>query len=229
MTKLFSEVSLAYNEHLANLDEARRQFEDDVRGLNNHVADRLAEIASKPAGGLNKTRWSRLSDSSRQREGSWLTWVAGSSLELDVRAPRKKNFRRGAGLLYFETAFDHTVDRYRFRARFENQNLADDGIDEAVIDYVTTRTDEFPNSDQIKSNTAILLRVELEEGLNDAVGGYVESTLRAICAGVDAVFPDELYRVGGEIDPDEADVDDDAATSFDDEDRDADDDVADLG
>ena len=92
--KTFSDVALAYNDHLASLDQARIKFEEDVDSLNELVHARLAERRAWSGEGIRKVRWAKPEPWSTSREGAWQNWISSTRIRLDVRPPNYKNFRR---------------------------------------------------------------------------------------------------------------------------------------
>ena len=213
MTNVLSDVAIAYNQHLANLDEARQQFESDVTELNAIVAERLVDSVGAPIERLRKHRWRDLVDFSSQRASSWLAWSAATKVRLDLRSPDRANFKNGAAELYFEFKYDRDAERFRFSVRFENRNTVNERLDEVLAGYIGLHEDAYPEGSHIKSNTTILLRADLSTDIHLILAGHVDASLEAVRAMVDQVLPDDAYEQKSH----ELDEVDDVASEPDDE------------
>ena len=190
----FTAVSLAFSEHVADLDRARHVFEEEVERFNGYVAQRLEERRGLPGEGVRKLRWGRVEDWSVVRDVAWLNWYAGTRIEVDIRPPGYKVFRRAAAYLYFEVRYSRDAECFRFRCRLENQNRVSADIDEETMAVVHRRGEsEFPASEQIKTNTAVLFRKDLHESLFDELSQWIDRSLAVVAEAIDSVFPDARY------------------------------------
>jgi|GEM_PF-2185916 len=202
----YSDVSAAFNSHIANLDKARRVFEEEVEVLNSFVFKHLEDRRTWPVEGVRKTRWGRPEPWSSTREVAWLNWSAATRTRMDIRAPGYKRFRKAAAYVFFQVAYDSSLGTFAFTCRVENQNSVDAALDERAIELIQTMDPgDFPNSVHVKRNTAMLFRCELEESLWDEANNWVDRGLDILTKVVDQVFPDELYRAHIESDAPETD------------------------
>lgn len=191
----FSDVSLSYNANAANLDQARWIFQKEVSELNGWVQSHLSEMIKRPREGIKKVRWSDCEDWSTAKDGPWLNFIGATVVGLDMSPPELSIFKRGVAYLYFETRFDSDVNRFMFRARFENQDVVSKILDETVMEVVRSKGDEmFPNSEQIKSNTAILFKREIGNELFENVNQFIDSAVLVCEEAVDRLFPDSQYH-----------------------------------
>lgn len=190
----FSEVSVIYNTHIANLNHAREMFEEEVRGLNELILEHLGDTAGRPRDGVVKLRWSAPEDRSKSRDVAWLNFRSGSRLRLDVRPPGFSRFKRGAAFLHFEIVFDPESSQFLFRSRLENQNTVSDEIDERVVGVVETRgKDIFPRHCHLKRNTAIVFCRDLNDSIFENLNQYIDDAINVVEAAVEGLFPDSAY------------------------------------
>ena len=190
----FSDVSLSYNANAANLDQARWMFQKEVSELNEWVQNHLSEVIDSRKR-MDKVRWSNSEDRTTEKDGPWLNFRSRTRISMNVRPPRLRKFRRSVAYLYFETRFDSDLNRFMFRARFENQNVVSPVLDETVMEVVRSKGDEmFPNSEQIKSNTAILFKREIANELFENMNQFIDSAVVVCEEAVDKIFPDSQYH-----------------------------------
>lgn len=192
----FSEVSLAYNANAANLDQARLIFQREVSELNEWVQGHLNEVVQRIREGASKlVRWRNPVDCSTAKDGPWLNFIGSTKISLDVSPPTLSVFKKDVAYLYFETRFDSDINRFSFRARFENQNIVSPILDETVMEVVRSNGAEmFPNSELIKSNTAILFKREIGNELFENLNQYIDAAILACEEAVYRVFPDFDYQ-----------------------------------
>lgn len=191
--RTFSEVSTTYNANLNQLNDARQIFEKEVRSLNEFVHAHLSERRQAEQR-IEKLRWEAAEDWSTGREGPWLNWYCGTRIRLDVKLPGKTRFRKGAAFVYFQTIFDHDLDRFMFRCRLENQNTIAEDIDEQAFGIVQKRGEnEFPGAHHVKANTAILFRYPLQDSLFDELNRNVDRALGAVEQAIEIILPDDRY------------------------------------
>lgn len=197
----FSEITLVYNDHIGNLNRARQIFEEETRELNEIVLQHLNEVVSRPTDrAAPKLRWSEPRDWSMSRDVTWINFMTGAQLSIDIRQPGYKIFRKAAGYVYFETVFHEPADSFVFQCRFENQNIVHADIDEQIIHRVTTVGEQdFPDFEHVKTNTAILFRRPLSSSLFDTINQIVDGSLRVIETSIDNIFPDDDYIEAGTI------------------------------
>jgi len=197
----FSEISLVYNLHAFSLNEARQAFQEETMRLNQIVQEQLKEIAGRftaqASTGIAKVRWGTPEDHSSARDVSWLNFLAGIELAVDIRPPGYQIYRKGAAFMYFETRFDDEMKKFVFQVRFENSNSVDAMLDEHLHKVLSENPDkDLPGSYPVKTNTVILCRRELDESLSDAICVVIEKCLRKTIEMVDRVFPDQAYPKG---------------------------------
>ncbi len=194
--KRFSEVSLAYNANILNLDEARGIFQKELNDLNSFIWDHLTEASRRTSDSsdVKKWRWANPEDWSTVKDGPWQNYITATYLPLDICPPGYNRFKRGVSTLYFEIRLDKEFGRFMFRARFENANIVDKNLDEKIIEILNRdKPEECLNMDQIKSNTAIIFRHELKDELFDNLHDYIDKALEICERAVDEMFPDHLY------------------------------------
>ena len=215
-TKRFSDVSAAYNAHVANLDQARCIFEEEVTKLNEYVYRHLAERYPRAT---RKLRWGAPKHWSTAREVTWLHWMAGCRVRLDVKPPGYKVFRKGAAFLYFQSLYAESVGAFVFEARLENQNTANTEIDEEAYAVIEAEGgDRFPRAEHLKRNTTVLFRCDLGDGLFDDLNDYVDRAMEVIEAAIDRLYPDSAYptEAAGDEAPGDGGTDDAADDALDD-------------
>lgn len=205
MSETFSELTLAFDRHLGDLDRARKVFVEEVGVFNEYVAQRLMESCGIHGDGVKKLRWGSVENWSVQREVTWLNWYVGTRIPVDIRPPGHQRFKCAAAFLYFEVRYSRTRQRFRFRCRLENENRVSTDLDEVVMDIVRRRRAEFPDSDQVKTNTAILFGRDIGESLLDELGHWVGLSLDAVAEAVDELFPDSAYSVDEVVEEDDRD------------------------
>jgi hypothetical protein len=190
----FSEVSRAYNGHIANLNRSREVFESEVRAVNDLVLEHLADTKGRPPEGIQKLRWRAIEDRSKSRDVTWINFKTGASIRLDIRRPELARYKRGAAFLHFETVYDEDKAEFVFRCRLENQNTVHDEIDERVMGLIEKRgLDGFPGCKHIKRNTAIIFRQPLVDELLDELNHHIDTAVGLVETAVDEIFPDSEY------------------------------------
>lgn len=192
----FSELTYAYNANAWNLNEARKIFQNEINEFNNDIEGRLQEVCQRPndEGKIKKVRWSDPTDWSTSKDGPWLNYIASTQVEMDIKPPSFKIFKRAAAYLYFEIRFDRDFSRFMFRCRLENQNSVHNNIDEKVMELISQKkTEEFPNAVHQKSNTGILFRHELKDDLFDILYQQIDNAIKVCEEAIDAIFPDSQY------------------------------------
>lgn len=194
--RAFSELTHAYNANAWNLNDARKIFQNEINEFNSDIESHLQEVCGRPIDDdrIKKVRWSNPTDWSTSKDGPWLNYNASTQVEIDIKPPGYKIFKRAAAYLYFEIRFDRDFNRFMFRCRFENQNSVNESIDESVMEIISSQSPvEFSNSFHQKSNTAILFRHELKDDLFDRLYQVIDKAIIICEEAVDAIFPDELY------------------------------------
>ncbi len=204
----FSEIFGAYNATLVNLNEARTVFQNELYELNELIMDHLQDACRRAPdkGQIKKFRWARPEESSSPKELSWTSFVAGAFLRLDILQPGHKRFRKAAAYVYFETKYDKEFNRFMFQCRFENQNNVNKNIDEKIVELLEGKKQELKNSYQIKSNTSVIFREELENILFENINDLIDNSLQVIETAVDILLPDVEY---GKINEEEIEEDND--------------------
>lgn len=197
--KTFSEVALTFNRHAADLNRARRVFEDEVRALNALVRRLVQRLCDRPVDQAPaKLRWAAVGDEASAPDVSWLAFRAGTFARLDLRPPGEGGFREAAGHLHFETVFDDEVGRFAFQCRLENRNAIQCELDEAVAARVRVESNRsaFPRSAHVEANNALLFRRELNSKLFASLEQFIDDAARVVREAVDEMFPDAEYRRG---------------------------------
>jgi hypothetical protein len=192
--KRLSEVSLAYNKHVVNLDRARKVFEEEMQNLVDFAHKHLDDRRTWPQEGVRKVRWGKPQPTSSARSVPWLNWVAGTKVRMDIRPPNFKVFRKAAAFVYFEIVFVRDIGNFVFECRLENQNIIDTDLDEETFAVIQKHdSSEFPRAEHIKRDTTVIYRCDIEESLFDDINNCVNRGLDVICEAVNQIFPDSEY------------------------------------
>ena len=188
----FSEVAVAYNQSLANLNTARDIFEKELDQLIAGVLDHLETVIvrhNKDEQIKDKMRWADPEDQSRKKDGPWINYTAAASVALDIRPPTAKNFKKGAAYLTFECVFDaNGGNKFVFRCRLDNQNSVFTELDEKVFELIKTKADGFPKAEHIKSDVTILFSRDLEDSLFADINQHIDSSLAVCQEAVDVLI-----------------------------------------
>lgn len=192
----FTDVSKAYNANVAVLNEARGVFQKELEELTDFVREHLSEASRREVeeGRIQKVWWGRPDDWSTTKDGAWLNHISGTIIPVHILQPGYKRKNRGAAHLYFECRFDKEFGCFIFRCRFENSNSVNKNIDEKLYELIDKeKPTECKNAVQIKANTVLLFRHELNDELFDNLHDYIDKAL-VLCEGaVDGIFPDNQY------------------------------------
>ncbi len=194
--KKFSDLTLSFNDHVGNLNEARLIFQRELGNFDKAVTDTLMELYRSPTKStdLNKVRLSKPFDLSTSKDGPWLNFTSRTILPIDLLPPNYQRYKNHSLLLYFESVFDDELGYFVFQARLENKNTANDNIDEKVIEIIKKEiNDIFKNYYALKRNTAIIYRHKMNNQLWDQIGELIELPVQIIIKAVDEIFPDDEY------------------------------------
>ena len=191
----FNEVSITYNNCVANLDSARQIFQDDLKKLNCFVAEHLEEVCSDQEKPSFRHRWGGPEDWSTSKAGTWRNFISSQRIWLDIRQTDYTNFAWKAAYLYFESRFDKELCRFMFQCRLENQNVVNEFIDEELIKIIGLENKEkFPYSVHVKSNRAILFKKELDDQIFSYLNQDIDNAIATCNETVASLYPSNLYE-----------------------------------
>ena len=195
----FSELGVAYSTNLFNLSEARKVFEEECRQLNSNVDELVKE--HKRSYNSDKSKfltkiftWGNPAPWSTTKDGSWLNFVQGTYIDLNLKTPGRQKFENSIAYIQFEITFDDELRRFIFKVRFENKYEKNDLLDEKVFELAAKCPEDFPKAKHIKSSTSILGYWELDQHLAQNINSIVTKSMMLIENAFSELYPEEKYK-----------------------------------
>lgn len=142
----FSEIAEVYNANVANLDEARKAFEEEARNfiqtVNIFVTSEFKRANQDKT--YSEFRYWNTPEIGSSKGATPLGFYSECRANLGIRPPGAKNFKNKGAYVSLQVSYDWSANQFMFKGVFTNSDEVNEFLDEKLAEIAQGTLESMP-------------------------------------------------------------------------------------